>query len=49
MAEPPQSTDVRDVLARCLDDEPGGVDRVLAAFADAGLVVAPGTQLRPPA
>lgn len=49
VAEPPQSTDVRDVLARCLDDEPGGVDRVLAAFADAGLVVAPETRLRPPA
>ncbi|CCG01823.1 protein of unknown function [Blastococcus saxobsidens DD2] len=25
------------------------VDRVLAAFADAGLVVAPGGELRPPA
>jgi hypothetical protein len=62
--------DVREVLARCLDDGPGSpsagddacwveatvssllrqrADRVLAALADAGLVVTPGTQLRRPA
>ncbi|WP_347059500.1 hypothetical protein ABC795_03460 [Blastococcus sp. HT6-30] len=60
-------TDVRDVLARCLDEETAGalagaipsagrtpelqqrIERVLAALADAGLVVAPDTRLRPPA
>ncbi|MGY2082640.1 hypothetical protein [Blastococcus sp. SYSU DS0539] len=65
-----QPVDVRDVLARCLDDGAPGlrvagapspddavgspglrqrVDRVLAALADAGLVVARDDRLRPPA
>lgn len=62
-AQPSRATQLRDVLARCLDDGSarpavdaaspvllqGRVDRVLAAFADAGLVVASGGQLRPPA
>lgn len=53
--------DVRTVLARCLDDESGGVgaspapaveqraDRLLAALADAGLVVTPEPRLSRPA
>ncbi|MCZ2858030.1 hypothetical protein [Blastococcus sp. VKM Ac-2987] len=59
VARVPGSTDVRDVLARCLEEESAGarpsavlqqrVERVLAALVDAGLVVAPDTRLRPPA
>ncbi|MDK3257435.1 hypothetical protein [Blastococcus capsensis] len=61
-AQPTRATQLRDVLARCLDDGSARhavdaaspmlqrrVDRVLAAFADAGLVVASGRELRPPA
>ncbi|TYP80687.1 hypothetical protein [Blastococcus xanthinilyticus] len=62
-APAPANADVRDVLARCLDDgvpgpvaagtaQPGveeRVDRVLAAFADAGLVVSPELRLDSPA
>jgi hypothetical protein len=65
-AAAPRVADVREVLARCLDEGTAGpvaraaeaagspgiqerVDRVLAAFADAGLVVARGARLRSPA
>ncbi|MGY1849449.1 MULTISPECIES: hypothetical protein [unclassified Blastococcus] len=52
----PAGVDVRDVLARCLDEGAVGssalqqrVDRVLAAFAEAGLVIAPDAGVRSPA